>query len=69
MKDLVALIEQVLNSQAPLKKKDLLMLSQNDGRDLTSEYYFSALKHVIGNLKGNRITTAVLLLLIKKGCF
>ena len=61
MKDLVALNEQILNSQDVLKKEDLVILSQNHDRGLTSECYFNALSHVTGKLKDNRIRTAVLL--------
>ena len=61
MKDLAALNEQILNSQDLLKKEDLMILSQNHDRGLTSECYFNALSHVTGKLKDNRIRTAVLL--------
>ena len=54
--------EQILNSQDLLKKEDLLMLSQNHDRALTSERYLNSLKHVTGKLKDNRIGKAVLLL-------
>ena len=62
MKGLVALAEQILNSQDLLKKEYLLMLSENHNRGLTSECYFNALKHVTGKLEDNRIRAGVLLL-------
>ena len=62
MKDLVELTEQIPNSLDVLKNEDLLMVSENHDRGLTSERYFNALKHVTGKLKDNRIRTAVLLL-------
>ena len=58
MKDLVTLTEQIRNSQDLLKKEDVLMLSQNHDRELTSERYLNSLKHVAGKLKDNRIRTA-----------
>ena len=62
MKDLVELTEQIPNSLDLLKNEDLLMLSENHDRGLTSERFFNALKHVTAKLKDNRIRTAVLLL-------
>ena len=38
--------KQILNSQDLLKQEDLLILSQNHDKDLTSESYFSALKQI-----------------------
>ena len=43
------------------KKEDLLMLNQKHDRGLTSERYFSTLKHVRETLKDNRMTTMLLL--------
>ena len=37
----------------PSKKENLLMLSQNHDRGLTSERYFNTLKYVTGKLKDN----------------
>ena len=61
MKDLATLTEQILNRQDLLKKEDLLMLSQNHDRGLTSERYSNSLKHVTGELKDNGIRIAILL--------
>ena len=62
MKGLVALAEQILNSQDLLKKEYLQMLSENHNRGLTPECYFNALKHVTGKLEDSRIRTGELLL-------
>ena len=69
MKDMVALTEQILNSQDLLKKGRPGDAQPKPRQAVDIRMLFQRAETLTGKLKDNRIRTGVLLLQIKKDCF